>query len=430
MPAPESLFEDYATEPVPPHATYSGWRIGFVLGGIGVALPALLSGAEIGLALGYRDSMLAFVIAGLLVTGLAFITGWVGMRSRLSTYMILQFSFGRLGARAVNLTFALAQFGWFGVNAYFFGAAAESVGGNTLGLEIPSWAYTVMGGILMTAATIFGFKALDKLAWFAFPLMLTVLAFMVARTFGEINIEALSLLPAAGDLTLGQAITVLAGGIIVGVLLVPDLTRYARGPRDVAIAVLIALAIIEPLVHIAAAGPALIFQELDPLTLMLSLGLGSLAFLFLIVASVTTNAVNLYGSGLSLASVFPRIPEWMFVVVAGIFGTAFAVLEISEVFLNFLIWQSIIFSSVLGIYVVDFFLIRRGDYGLEHLETGPSVSWSAFAAWAAGAATAAATYMGVLSLTTMSNLDGIIVSAVIYLVLARSTSPAIQSESA
>ncbi|MEM8920877.1 MAG: hypothetical protein AAGB25_05880, partial [Pseudomonadota bacterium] len=76
----KNLTEDYATRPVPQEKTYSGVRVGFVLGGIGVALPALLSGSEVGVALGYEQSMWAFIVAAILVTGLAILSGWVGMR--------------------------------------------------------------------------------------------------------------------------------------------------------------------------------------------------------------------------------------------------------------------------------------------------------------------------------------------------------------
>ncbi|MEM6627055.1 MAG: cytosine permease [Pseudomonadota bacterium] len=425
----KNLTEDYATRPVPQEKTYSGVRVGFVLGGIGVALPALLSGSEVGVALGYEQSMWAFIVAAILVTGLAILSGWVGMRSRLSTYMILKFSFGREGARVVNLTFALAQFGWFGVNAYFFGAAAESVGQMTLGLSLPSQTYILFGGVLMTAATVFGFKALDKLALFVFPLMIATLAFMTAKTFVGASLDDILAIPGTGELSFGQAITVLAGGIIVGVLLVPDLTRYARGPKDVVIAMLIALAFIEPLVHVAASGPALRFGEIDPLALMLALGLGVLAFIFLILASVTTNAINLYGSGLSLASVFPRVPEYWFVIAAGVIGTCLAALNISELFMDFLIWQSVIFSSVLGVYVVDFFLVSKGDYSLAALERAPAISWAAFAAWGLGAITSALTFTGQFNLTGMSNLDGVIVAALLYFALKRGL-PASVSETA
>lgn len=413
------LVEDYATTPVPETATYSGWRIGFVLGGIGIALPAFLSGAEVGRALGYQDSALAFLVAGLLVTVLAFVTGWVGMRSRLTTYMILRFSFGRLGATFVNLTFALAQFGWFGVNAFFFGAAAESIGRSTLGLNWPGSVYVVAGGVLMILATVFGFKALDKLALVAFPLMLAVLAIMLARTFAAGSFAELTAVPALATLDFGQAVTVLAGGIIVGVLLIPDLTRYARGPKDVAVAVLLALALIETLVHLAASGPALLFNEQDPLAILLALGFGAFALVFLVFASLSTNVVNLYGSALALTAINPRLPEWAYVLIAGAIGTGLGTLEIGDWFIDFLSWQSVIFSSVLGVYVVDFFVVRGGHYDLAMLAGAPAVSWSAFASWLVGASVAAVSFAlpELITLTGAANLDGVLVAAVLYGVL-------------
>ena len=411
----ENLVEDYATEPVPQDRTYGGVRIGLILGGIGVALPALLSGAEVGLALGFKASLSAFLTAAVLVSSLALISGWVGMRSRLSTYMILRFAFGVQGARWVNLTFALAQFGWFGVNAWFFGAAAEQIGGEVLGASVPSAAYVIAGGVLMTAATIFGFKALDKLALVAFPLMLTMLVMMAARTFEAVSLTELMAITPDAQMSYGQAVTALSGGIIVGVLLIPDLTRYARGPRDVLVAVLIALTLIETLVHAVAAGPALYFSQVEPLALMLALGFGAFALLFLVIASLTTNAVNLYGAGLSLASIFPRTAEWRFVVLAGTVGTAIALTDVSAVFIDFLVWQSVIFSSVLGVYVVDFFLLRRGDYRLEQLEAERrAVSLPAFAAWALGAVAAALSFLERAQLTGIANLDGVLVAALVY----------------
>ncbi|MEM1433462.1 MAG: cytosine permease [Pseudomonadota bacterium] len=415
----EQLVEDYATEPVPESATYSGWRIGFVLGGIGIALPAILAGAEIGSALGYAQSALAFLVAGLLVTTLALVTGFVGMRSRLSTYMILKFAFGPVGAGFVNAAFALAQFGWFGVNAYYFGLAAESAAVSTLGLALPASAYVISGGVLMAAATVFGYKSLDKLALFAFPLMLTVLAAMLASLFSDATLAELLALDGSGDLTFAQAITVLAGGIIVGVVLVPDLTRYARGTVDVVIAVLLALALVETLIHVAAAGPALRFGVQDPLAILLRLGFGSFALLFLISASLTTNVVNLYGSALALTAIQPRLPEWVYVILAGTVGTILALFDVGAWFIDFLIWQSVIFSAVLGVYVVDFFVVRRARYELALLATLPPVSLPAFAAWITGATVAALCYLELLTLTGMANLDGALVAGGCYALFER-----------
>ena len=423
MSNPPDLLEDYATRPVPEDKTYSGIRVGFVLGGIGIALPALLSGAEVGRALGYGQSTLAFIVAGALVTVLATISGIVGMRSRLSTYMILRFSFGLLGAKFVSLTFAIAQFGWFGVNAYFFGTAAQGVGSEALGINLDLSVYIAIGGILMTLATVFGFKALDKLALFVFPVMLVTLMVMIARTFELAPLSELLAIEGTGERTFAQAVTALSGGIIVGVLLIPDLTRYARGTVDVVIAVLIALAMIEPVVHLAASGSAIILGEVDPLPIMLALGFGGFALAFLLLTAVTTNAVNLYGSGLSLASIFPGTPEWRFIVLTGVAGTALALWDIKDVFIDFLIWQSVLFSSVLGIYVVDFFFIKNRDYDLARLQGTAPVSWAAMASWAVGALAAALTFQDIVTLTTMPNLDGVLVAGVIYFLLCKVVAP-------
>ncbi len=408
------LVEDYATTPVPQAKTYSGVRVGFVLGGIGIALPALLSGAEVGRALGFTQSALAFVVAGALVTALAIAAGWVGMRSRLSTYMILRFSFGRVGAGFVNLTFALAQFGWFGVNAYYFGDAAAAAGREVFSVDWPVHAYILSGGVVMTAATVFGFKALDKMALVVFPLMLTVLALMMARIFADYDLAALNALTGNGSLTFGQSVTVLAGGIIVGVVLVPDLMRYARGPKDVIIAAVIALAIIEPVVHIAASGPALVFGVSQPLAMMSALGLTGIALIFVVMASVSTNAVNLYGSGLALSAVAPRVPEWAYVLIAGVTGTGLALMQVSHLFIDFLVWQSVLFSAVLGVYTIDFFFVRRGVYRLEDLASEPAVSAAAFGAWLAGAVIAALAYQEVIVITGMSSLDGALSAGAAY----------------
>ena len=410
----KNLIEDYATEPVPQSATYSGWRIGFVLGGIGIAMPALLTGAEIGQALGYARASLAFIVSGALVTTLAFITGWVGMRSRLSTYMILNFSFGLIGARLVNLSFAIAQIGWFGVNAYFFGQAARALGADVLGSAPPSQLYVILGGLLMTGVTVYGYKALDRLALIMFPLMITILAVLTMRAFGDTTVAELLAIEGAGSMSFGQAVTALAGGIIVGVLLVPDLTRYARGPWDVAVAVFIALAVIEVALRVATSGPALIFGETDPLALMLALGFGGIAFCFLAMASVSSNVVNVYGSGLALAASIPGPPAWLFVVISGALGTFIALFDITTVFIDFLVWQSVIFSSVLGVYVIDFFLVRRSRYDVEALADAPPFSWPAILAWALGTGVSVAAFIEVVTLTGLANLDGAIIAGLAY----------------
>lgn len=413
----ERLLEDYATTPVPVAKTVSGVRIGLVLGGVGIALPALLAGAQVGTALGAADSLRAFLIAAVVVTALASITGTIGARTRLSTYMIIQFSFGRLGSKLVNFTFALSQVGWFAVNAFIFGEAAETIGRRSLGVGVAPYIYVVGGGALMTLTTIFGFKALDKLALFAVPLLFATVMVMIGESFQLLSLEELLNIDGTGELSLRSAVTALAGGIMVGVVLIPDLTRYARSSWDAVIAVLIGLALVEPLVYAAGALPSLASGEAQVLDIMLALGFGAWALGVLVFTSWTTNAVNLYGAGLAMTATLPKAKEWWLVAGAGTLGTALALLNVSDWFIDFLIYQSITFAPVVGIYVSNYYLVHGGKYSLERLNTVPGVGWQAFVAWALGSATSFATEQGAWTLTRLPSLDGAFAAAAIYVML-------------
>jgi len=418
------LFEDYATEPVPREKTVSGFRIGLVLGGIGIALPALLSGAKIGSALGLEKSIWAFLTTGAFLTVLGLISGLVGSRTRLSTYMIIRFSFGRLGSKLVNLSFALSQLGWFGVNAYLFGAAAQSAGAALLPGLFSADTYIVMGGALMTASTIFGFKALDKLALFAVPLLLLTLVLMVTQTLGLAPFGDLLARPGSGSMSFTKALSVLAGGIMVGVVLLPDLTRYSRSAVDTLIAILIPMAIVEPLVHFSAAVPSVATGLADALPILLAIGFGGWALFIVIFSSWTTNAVNLYGSGLALSAVFPRFGEWKIIALSGLAGTAIALFDIPDLFIGFLYYQALVFTPVVGIYVTDFFIIRHGHYDYRQCDAGPNISWPACAAWIIGSLIAWAGGEEWITITTVPALDAALAAAGLYWALMRLGPPA------
>ena len=413
----EQLVEDYATRPVPADRTVSGVRVGLVLGGIGIALPALLIGAQIGAGLGAADSLRAVLIAAALITALASITGVIGARTRLSTYMIIQFSFGRLGSKLVNFAFALSQIGWFAVNAFIFGEAAETIGRRSLGLGLAPQFYVIAGGILMTLSTIFGFKALDKLALFAVPLLFVTLILMIGRSLDLMSLRELADVSGSGEIDVSTAVTALAGGIMVGVVLIPDLTRYARSSLHAVVAVLIGEALVLPLVYTTGALSALATGEAQVLEIMLALGFGAWALLVLIFTSWTTNAVNLYGAGLSLSATLGKAKEWSLIAVGGALGTLLALLNISAWFIDFLVYLSITFAPVVGIYVSNYFLVNAGSYSLDKLSLQPEIGWQAFVAWAAGSATSFATGRGDWDLTGLPSLDGAIVAAGAYVAL-------------
>src|SRR5690606_3648793 len=152
-----SATEQYADRPLPAHALSSGWRVALIIASFSISLPAFLNGAQTGLALGFGDAVLAALLAGAVLCLGACLTSLISVRTRLTTYLLVQRSFGRHGAALVNVVVALVHYGWFGVNVSFFGIAMVAAIRQLYGVEVPFGACVAIGSVLMTVSTIYGF---------------------------------------------------------------------------------------------------------------------------------------------------------------------------------------------------------------------------------------------------------------------------------
>lgn len=94
-----SRLEDMATQRVPEEHTVSGWHIALILVGIVITIPAFLTGAELGLALGVKGISVAIPVGALTLCLIGCLTATVAVQSRLTTYMIIRRAFGFSGAR-------------------------------------------------------------------------------------------------------------------------------------------------------------------------------------------------------------------------------------------------------------------------------------------------------------------------------------------
>jgi cytosine permease len=376
----EELTRDYSREPVPDDHVVSGVRIALIVIGFAITLPVLLAGSEIGLALGLARSVKTFLIGGAVLAFVGCVTAYIGAKTRLSTYMITQFSFGVGGARVVNLLIAITLFGWYGVTAFLFGQAAQNAVIDIYGVDLGETPYTVLGSLLMVLTTVWGFKALDKLSLFAVPLMAAFLVAVVWYALKAASWEAITSVQGSG-MSEGVATSLVVGSYIVGSILLPDLTRYSRQARDGIVAAFIALGIAFPGIFLVATIPSLAIGDKDLVAIMMGLGMGVPALAMIIFATWTSNANNLYSTSLTLATIFTRYEKWKITVAAGLLGTILAALGIMDYFVNFLLFLGICIPPIAGIYIADFFFLRHGDYRLEMLSTQARVNKAAFAAW-------------------------------------------------
>ncbi|MCC4831457.1 cytosine permease [Shewanella sp. 10N.7] len=424
----DEIFEDYATCPVPEHKTIGGVRIGMINGGLAFAVPGLITGLELGNALGLEQSIYAFLIGGLILSVLGVVTGLVGMHNRLTSCMTMKFVFGTKGANFLSLAFVLSLLGWYGVNINLFSEVSQTLLLQMFNVKAPIWLLEISAGVLITLTTIWGFTLIEKLSSLFVPVLFFLIAYLLYKSLGietsaglGLNLSSNSTAePTSFSLTFGEAVSAVVGSFIVSVVLMPDFTRFARTKTDTVVASFLPFLLLNTFVYIAAAIAGIAVQQSDILQVMLTLGFGIFAFVLLIMSSWVTNVVNLYSAALGFNAINVHWKEWKIIVAAGVLGTVIASFNLLANFTDFLFSLSIIFTPVAAIYAVDFFLLRHQQpYQLKDLPQMPAVNHCAVIAWGVGIATSIMVNQEYFTLTSIEVCDAMLLTMLSYYVLSK-----------
>lgn len=408
---------DFATSQVPQSARFSGWHIALVVIGGTISIPGFLMAADIGAKLGLADAAQAFVIGCLILGTLGALSGLAGQKSRLSAYMLGEFAFGRWGGKVASLSVALALIGWFGVISNIFAQAADHLLKVVLHIDLPVEAYVVIGSFLIVWVTVSGFKGIDKLALALVPVMFLVLVIAASKTYGDVANWAES---GPREITVATAVSAVVGSYIAGVTIQPDYSRFARTQVGALLSAFVALGISFPIVLFCTAIPSVAMSEPDLFVVMFTLGIGVPAFLLLLLASWSSNVLNIYSASLSLSTIFTGAKLRTIVVVIGIIGTALAFARAQDYLIQYLVLLSVAIPPISSIFVVEA-LIFRSDFGAEAHSGLPRIVVSSFIAWFLAIFVAFLALEEVWSITGMAALDSIVVAMLVSLILRLAT---------
>ncbi|MEL7022161.1 MAG: cytosine permease [Pseudomonadota bacterium] len=410
--------QEFSTRPVPADRQVAWWRVGLVSAMVSFSLPTFLTGAEVFLAMDNRDAIWAIVIGCSILASLAALCGAIGTRTHLSSYMLTRIAFGHRGAAVANLAFAISLLGWFGVNIDLFGDAVVRLSRDALGVDMPVWIAEAVAGVLMTMTTIYGFRAINILSMWLVPAMILVTGVFLVSSLGQRDWSATMASTDVSTLSFGHAVSAVVGGVIVGAVIMPDITRFIRGWRGALYTALLSYLVVQVVVMTAGGLAADLQGSGDLLEILLAAGLGWGAFVLVIAGSWVLNALNLYSAGLSVQASIDA-PTLKLTLALGVLGTLAAFLNILDRFLDFLFYLSIVFVPVAGVIVVDHFLARPAAYQETYLDEVDAVSPTALMAWAAGSGVALAGAGGWLTVSGIAALDAMVVSASLYLILTR-----------
>jgi len=210
----------------------------------------------------------------------------------------------------------------------------------------------------------------------------------------------------AQPLPLGIGISMVAGGLIVGASLSPDICRFALSPRRAAWGCALAYGLGFLAVLMLAGLPSLAAGERDVVKIMLALGLGLPAMLTVVLAAWSNNSFNLYSVTLVGRTLRPSTPQWQLALAAGVLGTTIGLAGISQLLVPYLIWLSILIPPIAGVYLA---------HAWRHPLPGTSAvaAWrpAASGAWALGSGWAVQPPSWGWGLTPVPALDTLLISA-------------------
>lgn len=409
---------DHAREAVPSEQAVSGWRIALIVTGISIGVPLMLTGSRLATDMGGGKAFAAFFLGGLILAAIGSLTGVIGARRRVSTYVIIQQTFGRSVAVLINGVLAFSILAWFAITAAVFGSALQGALMQTLQLNVHADLLTMLGILLMVLTTIFGFRALDRLALLAVPALAALLAYMALsglRVGGSDGPDDAAALHAT--ISFGHGLSMVVGSWIVGMVVLPDWCRYCLRESDGVVASVASMAVAYPVLLSFAAIPALAFGETDVVALLFVLGAGAPGLLLLVLGTWTTNACNLYSGSLALAALVEKLPRWQLTILGGGVGAVMALSGIADRLTDFLMALSVVITPIAGIYIVDSF--RSGNSVADTPENPVTENWRwpALLSWLTGSAVGLAASLEAFSLTSMPAADALLIATGCYLVL-------------
>lgn len=414
-----AMGDDYSLTRVPMSARQSLWSITIVRVGALATISQFILGASLGYGMTFWQAFWATMFGSVILQVISFLLGYAGAREGLSTSLLSRWTgFGKHGSSIIGAVIAISCIGWFGVqNSVFANGIVEATGGK---LSLPVAA--TITGLGVTVLVIFGFKLLSITATITVPLFLLAVGYGIFKVLKDHSIiDLMSVSPAGEPMSMGAAATMVAGGFIIGAVITPDFSRFAKNGKDVFWMATIGVLIGELGINMIAVLMALAAKTNDVVSIMVTTS-GWFGAFVVILSTVKINNLNLYSSSLGFTNIFDsvfniKLNRGMVTLVIGVIGTVLSIMGILDHFVGFLTFLGVLVPPIAGIIVVDYFILKTHRKELDESrkegklpEKISNMHPVTFIAWIAGFAS------GYLITIGIPSINSLVMSGLVYYV--------------
>ncbi|MDR2320157.1 MAG: cytosine permease [Microbacterium sp.] len=353
--------DDFALSRVTPEARKPWFGIAVQRFGQVSALSQFLLGATLGYGMSFGEAALAFLLGSVILEVIMCIVGFIGQREGLNTALLARWTgFGEIGAALVGLAIGISLIGWFGIQSAI---SAQSLDALMPGV-LPTWLWSLLFGLAVTAIVAFGFLGMQWLANITVPLFLILVGWSVISELSRHDLGTLLTSPAPGPhISVWAGTGIVAGGLIVGAIITGDMTRFNRSRADVVKQTVVGVTLGEFVIGLAGVLLAHAAKSGDIVAIVTS-SVGLVGLIIVITGTLKINDWNLYSSALGLVNFVSttfgkNLHRVTTTIVLGVVGSVLAAAGILGQFTQFLIVLSVAFPPIAGIMVAEYFVVRR-----------------------------------------------------------------------
>ncbi|MDB9977196.1 cytosine permease [Porticoccaceae bacterium] len=399
------LTSDQRRDAIPLLTMAFGW--GFLITGLIVG-GALGSGVTFWpdlIYVSFLGNIANFVIGALV--------GYIGYKTACNSGLLYRFVYGEIGAYFPVLFLALVLICWQGIVVGAFGFAwAQSFDSPTFYLV------ALFAGALFTWTTYYGVRGLELVSAPSVVILIIVGVYaaytQVSQAGGIQEFLALSETTAAiNPISNMDAINIVIGSWIVGAIVMPEYTRFAKNAW-VALAIpFIVMIIAQWFLQIIGSAGGIVSGQYDFTTYMRLQGVfvAGLGLIGMSMALWTTGDANLYLPVIQTSSLLRR-PQKVMTVICGVLGTIVG-LVIYQHFIQFIDKLAILLPPLIGPVIAHFYIVKKRKFNVDKLDDLPKWNVAALIAYMIGASSK----WWLVQDLIVSSLAGLLVSIVAYLAL-------------
>lgn len=414
----ENIREYSAIESVPQEARHYGfWDMVATWIGANACTSSWYTGGVMA-AVGIGGAFAVLLIANPIAYIIMALVGYMGYKVGTTTMGLTRASFGIRGSILPSVLNSIQFMGWCAANTFIAAISMSFLFNQLFGWpafgDPNSWWVMVIGVVLCSILQIlmtvvggtYSIKYGERLAVILLVGLTVWQTYVILTHFPLEKILSWSP-PANMRMRFGDAMDVMVAFSFGWVPAIAEFTRYTKNKKSATLAPMVGANV--SLFWFAVVGLFGVVASVlitgtfdpnnsDPSSIVASLGLGWLAFLVLILATVSTNCVNIYVAGMSVSNIFTKFDNkkvlWTTAIVTLILSLVpIAIGSFLDAFMGFLSYVGLIFAPLLGIMLVDFYLINKQEYDWSQADKvggafwfTNGINWRAVGCWFAGVA--------------------------------------------